>query len=158
MTDPRTLLEKYVATGKVLQLATVRPDGSPVACNLWFASRFSPDRLWFISRPAREHCANLRADPRVAGAILTGVPAELGKTPVCGVSFSGTAHELPTTGIEEQIAGYAGRWPNAANAIDPRRLASGEAHHRIYEIAVTGWVLFDEEHFDGQPRQEVPAA
>ncbi len=108
MAETRDLLEEYIATGKAMQLATLRGDGAPVVCNLWYASAFRPDRLYFISRPAREHCVNLRTDPRVAGAILAIELAEVGQA-VRRVSFTGAARELPTTGIEEQIRVYAGR-------------------------------------------------
>jgi hypothetical protein len=142
---------------KELQLATLRGDGGPVVCNLWYAHRFTPDRLWFISRPGREHCANLRADARVAGAILAIELDEVGQA-VSGVSFTGHAAELPTTRIDEQIAAYAGRWPRAAAAIDAQRMAAGQTHHRMYEITVDGWMLYDEENFHGQPRQPVAAS
>jgi hypothetical protein len=75
------------------QQATLRGNGAPIVCNLWYASAFRPDRLYFISRPAREHCVNI----------------------------------------------------------------AGETHHRVYQIEVTEWVLYDEEHFRGQPRQSVEA-
>ncbi|GAA1816705.1 hypothetical protein GCM10009682_42020 [Luedemannella flava] len=155
--NARTVLEEQVTTGKVMQLATLDDDGSPYVCNVWFASAFTPDRLWFISRPTRFHCANIRNDERVAGAILAIELDALGQ-PVQGVSFKGTARELPTTGINDQIHRYVTRWPKAGNAIDPARLASGEAHHRVYEIAVTDWVLYDEANFGRTPRQEVPRA
>ena len=156
MPEPRELLEAYVAKGKAMQLATLRADGAPIVCNLWYAYQFNPDRLWFISRPAREHCANLRADPRVAGAILAIELSDPGQ-PVRGVSFVGHAAQLPATGIDYQIGMYAGRWPTTSRAIDPQRLASGEAHHLVYEIVVEGWVLYDEENFRQQPRQPVEA-
>ncbi len=156
MAEPRKVLEDYVAAGKAMQLATLSPDGSPAVCNLWFAYQFSPDKLWFISRPAREHCDNLRRDPRVAGAILAIELTNPGQ-PVCGVSFSGHAAQLPVTGIDDQIAAYAGRWPSTSRAIEPQRLASGEAHHLVYEITVEEWVLYDEQNFREQPRQLVKA-
>jgi uncharacterized protein YhbP (UPF0306 family) len=157
MPEPRDLMEAYVASGKAMQLATLRPDGAPTVCNLWYAYQFHPDRLWFISRPAREHCANLRADPRVAGAILAIELSNPGQ-PVRGVSFTGQAAQLPSTGIDHQIAAYAGRWPTTSNAIDPQRLASGDAHHLVYEITVESWVLYDEQNFRRQPRQPVVAS
>ena len=157
MAEPRDLLEEYVAQGKAMQLATLDGDGSPVVCNLWYAYGLRPDRLWFISRPARAHCANVRRDARVGGAILAIELDAVGQA-VRGVSFTGTARELPTTGIDEQIRAYAGRWPSAAPAIDPARLAAGETHHRVYQIDVHDWVLYDEEHFRSQPRQPVPAS
>jgi uncharacterized protein YhbP (UPF0306 family) len=154
MPEPRDLLEEYVATGKVLQLATLGPGGAPVVCNLWYAYRFRPDSLWFISRPAREHCANIRRDPRVAGAVLA-IELDNPGQPVRGVSFTGSAVQLPTTGIDQQIAAYAGRWPSTSRAIDAHRLASGEAHHLVYEITVEEWVLYDEHNFREQPRQPI---
>ena len=156
MADARSLLEAYVRDGKVMQLATVGAGGSPAVCNLWFASAFDPDRLYFISRPTREHCANLRDRCAVAGSILAIELTGLGQA-VRGVTFTGTGTELPTEGVADQIGAYVGRWPSAARAIDPGRLAAGETHHRIYQIAVTGWVLYDEENFRSDPRRSVAA-
>jgi uncharacterized protein YhbP (UPF0306 family) len=152
--DLREMLADYVRAGKVMQLSTLDGDGAPYVSNLWFASAFDPDRLYFISRPNRAHCANIRLRDRVAGAILAIELHDLGQA-VRGVTFTGTAEELPTLGIDDQIGVYVRRWPSAARAIDPHRLASGEAHHRLYEIRVTGWVLYDEENFRTDPRQPV---
>jgi uncharacterized protein YhbP (UPF0306 family) len=156
MADCRDLLEEYVAAGKAMQLATLHNDGAPEVCNLWFASAFAPDRLWFISRPARQHCVNIRADARVAGAILAIELDGVGQA-VRGVSFTGLAQELAVTGVHQQIQRYATRWPSAARAIDPERMATGQTHHRLYQVEVSGWVLYDEEHFRSQPRQVVAA-
>ncbi|WP_018350197.1 pyridoxamine 5'-phosphate oxidase family protein [Longispora albida] len=155
MGDARQILEDYVSGAKVMQLATVTEDGSPVVCNVWFASTLSPDKLYFISRPAREHSANIRRDGRVAGSILDIELDELGQE-VRGVTYTGTARELPATGVDTEIGVFAGRWPRAARAIDAARMAAGTNHHRIYEVTVTGWILFDEENFADQPRQPVP--
>lgn len=144
MIDTRRILEDYVAEAKVMQLATIDESGAPQVCNLWFASAMNPDRLWFISKPDRYHCAAIRRDVRVAGSILNTTLDELGGTPVRGVTFTGRGRQLPTTGVDEQIGAYLARWPKGINAIEPGRLARGEVHHRIYEIRVDGWVLFDE--------------
>jgi uncharacterized protein YhbP (UPF0306 family) len=154
--DLREMLADYVRAGKVMQLSTLDGEGAPYVSNLWFASTFSPDRLYFISRPARAHCENIRQRRRVAGAILAIELRDLGQA-VRGVTFTGVAAELPTHGIDDQIAVYVGRWPSAARAMDPGRLAAGEAHHRLYEIQVSGWVLYDEENFRTDPRQPVAA-
>jgi uncharacterized protein YhbP (UPF0306 family) len=152
----RELLEAYVRTGKVMQLSTLDEQGAPYVNNLWFASAFRPDRLYFISRPNRVHCENVRARSRVAGAILAIELEGLGQA-VRGVTFTGTAAELPTTGIDAQIGVYVGRWPEAAKAIDPARLAAGETHHRLYEVTVASWILYDEANFRADPRQSVDA-
>jgi uncharacterized protein YhbP (UPF0306 family) len=151
----RELLVSEVRAGKAMQLATLGPDGAPVVCNLWFASSFEPDRLFFISRPSRAHCENVRRDPRVAGAVLAIQLEDPGSTAARGVQFSGRAVELPTTGIGEQISIYTARWPATAKAIDPGRMERGETHHRVYQIDVTDWVLYDEANFGKDPRQPV---
>ena len=156
MADLRELLMEYVSAGKAMQLATLDDDGTPYMSHLWFAGRFDPDRLYFISRPARNHCRYIRERSRVAGAVLAIELDNLGQA-VRGVTFRGTATELPTAGIEAAIETYVTRWPTAADAIDPARLAAGEAHHRVYEIAVDQWLLYDEENFRTDPRQPVEA-
>jgi hypothetical protein len=70
---------------------------------------------------------------------------------------TGKVMQLSTVGVDEQIARYVGRWPSAAAAIDPARLAAGETHHRLYEISVASWILYDEENFRADPRQPVEA-
>jgi uncharacterized protein YhbP (UPF0306 family) len=156
MADPRELLTAYVATGKVMQLSTLDDDGGPYVSNLWFASTFHPDRLSFISRPHRQHCRNIRLRQRVAGAILA-IELDDPSQPVRGATFTGLATELPIHDIDPQIGVYVRRWPSAASAIDPVRMAAGQAHHRLYEIRVEGWVLYDEINFRGAPRQLVDA-
>jgi uncharacterized protein YhbP (UPF0306 family) len=150
------MLKKYVRDGKVMQLSTLDESGAPYVSNLWFASSFEPDRLLFISRPARAHCENIRARGRVAGAIVAIELAGLGQA-VRGVTFTGTAVELPVDGVDAHFATYVGRWPSAAQAIDPQRLAAGQTHHRIYEVRVASWVLYDEENFRADPRQAIEA-
>ncbi|MBG0818378.1 pyridoxamine 5'-phosphate oxidase family protein [Planomonospora sp. ID82291] len=155
MTTPRALLEDYVTGGTLMQLATLGADGAPLACSLWYHPHFAPDMLRWISRHDRAHSRNLAADSRVAGAIVAIDLDGLGQT-VRGVSFTGRARELPAVGIEEQISAFIARWPAAAGALDPARLAARQSPTRLYEVTITGWVLFDEENFPDQPRQEIP--
>lgn len=154
MSKARALLEEYVTTGKLMQLTTLNADGSPVVCNLWYDPHFTPDLLRWISRHDRQHSRNLATDPRIAGAIIAIPLTGLGQT-VRGVSFTGHARELPTQGIDRQIDQFLTRWPAAATALDPALLANGQSPIRLYEATITGWVLFDEEHFPHQPRQEI---
>ncbi len=72
------------------------------------------------------------------------------------MTFTGHALELPVSGIDAQIEVYVNRWPEAAKAIDPVRMANGETHHRLYEINVHSWILYDEVNFRADPRQPVP--
>ncbi|WP_326637715.1 pyridoxamine 5'-phosphate oxidase family protein [Streptosporangium sp. NBC_01755] len=156
MTEARTLLEKYVTAGKLMQIATLGADGAPLACSVWYDPHFAPDLLRWISRHDRAHSVNIGCDPRVAGAIVA-IPLDgLGQT-ARGVSFIGRAQELPVTGIDQQVARFVARWPAAADALDLTKLAAGQTPTRLYEVAVTEWVLFDEENFPWEPRQTVAA-
>lgn len=153
----RTLLVDYVRSGKLMQLATLDHSGAPALCHVWYRPAFEPDRLWFISRHDRAHSANLRSNPTVAGGIVA-IPLDgLGQT-VRGVTYTGSATELPTTGIDAEIAGFIERWPNAAGPIAPDTLARNETPTRLYQINVQSWVLFDEQHFPADPRRTIPAA
>ena len=67
---PREFLKEYVESGKLMQLATLRSDGSPELCNVWYDPHFGPDLLRFISRHDRNHSVNICTDGRVAGSII----------------------------------------------------------------------------------------
>jgi Pyridoxamine 5'-phosphate oxidase len=155
MATERELLEEYVATGMLMQVATLTSHGTPVVCNVWYDYSFAPDVLRFISRPQRHHSDNIRRRPPVAGSIVAIALEGLGQV-ARAVTFSGNAHELPTVGFEAEASAFVARWPRAADAIDPVRLARDEATSRLYEIEVVEWVLFDEANFPDRPRRSMP--
>jgi hypothetical protein len=154
MPTPREFLKEYVEGGKLMQLATLRSDGSPELCNIWYDPHFSPDLLRFISRYDRNHSVNIRADRRVAGSIIAIHLEALGQK-VRGVTFTGAGRELPSVGIGDAIDSFVSRWPASAVAIDTERLVNGDRPIRMYEIAIDEWVLFDEVNFPEQPRQRI---
>jgi len=156
VTGARALLRAYVEAGKLTQVATLGPDGSPSLCNVWYDAHFMPDVLRFISRHDRHHCQNIRRDPRVGGSIIAIDLDGLGQV-ARGVTYTGQARELPRSGIAHQLGAFLARWPAAAGAIDADRLSRGETPTRLYEIAVSEWVLFDEGNFPDQPRQVIEA-
>lgn len=156
MPTARELLEQYVKTGKLMQLATLRANGSPAMCNVWYDARFAPDVLRFISRYDRNHSADIRNDARVAGSIVAIHLEALGQQ-IRGVTFTGTARELNTAGVDSEIQAFVKRWPASIDVIEPGKLARGETPTRLYEVAVDEWVLFDEANFPEQPRQVIRA-
>ncbi len=157
MPSARELLEQYVTNGKLMQVATLRPDGSPEVCNVWYDPHFSPDLLRFISRHDRNHSVNIRNNGRAAGSIIAIHLEALGQV-ARGVTFIGTARELPLVGVESAIGSFVARWPFAIDAIDADRLVRGDTPTRIYEVAVHEWILFDEANFPEQPRQVIEPA
>jgi uncharacterized protein YhbP (UPF0306 family) len=116
--------------GKLMQLATLRADGSPMVCNVWYDAHFAPDTLRFISRHDRIHSINIKNDERVAGGIVATPLEALGQV-ARGVTFTGTARELPTTGVDYAIEAFVARWPASADAIDPGRMAQAESPVRM---------------------------
>jgi hypothetical protein len=152
----RKLVEEYVSSGKLMQVATLAADGQPEVCNVWYDPHFRPDLLRFISRHTRNHSENIRARPGVAGSIVAIPLVGLGQT-ARAVTFRGQATELLTIGVDTEARSFIGRWPAAESAIDPDALARNETTSRLYEIRVTEWILFDEENFPEQPRRVVGA-
>jgi uncharacterized protein YhbP (UPF0306 family) len=140
-----------VRAGKLMQVATLDASGQPHLCHAWYSASFDPDRLLFISKDSRRHSLNIRADSRVGGAIIADVPSGLGAT-VRGVSFTGVATELPATDAEERARAFLTRWPQAEPHLTSQNPSDGPVS-RLYEIAVSEWVLFDEEAYPDQPRR-----
>lgn len=156
MTVLRRHLKRYVSSGKLMQLATLREGGSPMVCNVWYDAHFAPDLLRFISRRDRHHSVNIREDARVAGAIVVNHPGALGQ-PVIGVTFTGTARELATVGVESEVSAFAERWPAARGALEAEKMGNWSPATWIYEVAVEEWVVFDEVNYADQPRQVIRA-
>ncbi|MGW4465567.1 pyridoxamine 5'-phosphate oxidase family protein [Micromonospora sp. NPDC004704] len=167
MPGDRELLEEYVRAGQLMQLATVRADGSPMVGNLWYDPHFAPDLLRFVARHDRWHGADGhragghgpdgQGDGRVGGSIVA-VPPDVRNGTVRGVAFTGVVRTLPPVGVEAAARSFLDRWPGAEVAIDPGRLSRHETPSRLYEIAVTEWVLFDERRFPDESRHVLAAA
>jgi uncharacterized protein YhbP (UPF0306 family) len=151
--NQRALLERYIQSGKLMQVSSLAADGSPALCHVWYSYTFHPDRLFFISRKDRVHSTNIRNDPRVAGGIVAIPLTGLGQT-VRGVTFKGLASQLGPDSKAE-IGGFVERWPNANSAISVERQVAGETMSRLYQISITEWLLFDEENFPSAPRRLV---
>ena len=151
---PREFLKEYVESGKLMQLATLRSDGSPELCNVWYDPHFGPDLLRFISRHDRNHSVNICTDGRVAGSIIAIHLEALGQK-VRGVTFTGAGRELPLVGIGDAIDSFVSRWPASTVVIDAERLTNGDIPTRMYEVIIDEWVLFDEVNFPEQPRQTI---
>ncbi|OAA25397.1 Pyridoxamine 5'-phosphate oxidase [Frankia sp. EI5c] len=149
-----SLTRNYVRDGKVMQIATLAESGEPVVCNLWYASSFEPDRLLFISRPDRVHCRNIRTDKRVAGAVLTIELDGLGQE-VQGVSFAGTARQVPEASAGDLLPIYHQRWPQGSALANVELMRADPDAHRLYEVRVHRWILFDEVNHPDDPRRVI---
>jgi len=83
-----TSIQKFLAAKEIAVLATVQPDGSPLAMAMWFLH--DPSSLTMISVDGLQKVHNLRRDPRVC------VVAEAGEGggEIRGVSVRGRAEFL----------------------------------------------------------------
>ena len=151
--DVRTLVAAYLTDGKLMQFATA-VDNQPWVAHLWYAMDEGL-RLYFISRNDRRHCRELRAQNRVAGAIVAIELAGLGQK-VRGLAFQGTADELSDGALEEGYSHYARRWPLVTQQVSLDDMQRGVSPVRVYRFDPTLYVLFDELNFPTQPRQELP--
>jgi PPOX class probable F420-dependent enzyme len=86
LADPR--VQRFLDTKEVVVLATVQPDGAPLAMAMWFLH--DPTALTMISQNGLQKVRNLRRDPRVS------VVAEAGGAgaTICGVAVQGRAQFL----------------------------------------------------------------
>ena len=129
-------VQAFLAGRQVVVLATVQPDGAPLAMPMWFLH--DPASLTMITVANTQKVRNLRRDPRVC------VVAEGGETgAVQGVSVHGLAEFLPesadrralTERLVEKYAPYLERrWKG--RSMPPDRLM-----FRIVPSRVGSWGL-----------------
>jgi len=82
-------VQAFLATREVVLLATVQPDGSPLAMPMWFVHE--ADALTMISVADTKKVANLRRDGRVCVVAETGTRG----AEIRGVSLRGRVEFLP---------------------------------------------------------------
>jgi uncharacterized protein YhbP (UPF0306 family) len=76
----------FIAAQNTLTLATTNADGSPHACDLFYA--YADDAFYFLSDPKTRHVQNLAREPRVSATIHG--PSR-GWQDIRGVQIDGTA-------------------------------------------------------------------
>ena len=84
--DPK--IQRFLDTKEMVVLATIQPDGAPLATAMWFLH--DPAALTMISVANLQKVRNLRRDPRVSVVAEAGG----GGKPVCGVAVEGRAEFL----------------------------------------------------------------
>ena len=90
-------LQRFLATKDVVVLATLQPDGSPLAMPVWFLHR--PDGLIMISEADTQKVRNVRRDPRVCVVADGGTLAD-----IQGVIVQGRVEFLPESPERREFA------------------------------------------------------
>lgn len=134
LADPR--VQAYLGTKEVVLLATVNPDGSPLAMPMWFLHDAAA--LTMISAAGLAKVKNLRRDPRVAVVAESGTRAD-----IRGVAVHGRAEFLDDgperrTLAERFLAKYE---PNLERLWQGRAMPSNRVMFRITPRAVRSWGL-----------------
>jgi len=81
-------IQRFLDTKEIVVLATVQPDGAPLAMAMWFLH--DPAALTMISVAGLQKVHNLRRDPRVSVVAEAGGGGE----PIRGVALQGRAEFL----------------------------------------------------------------
>ena len=81
-------VQRFLDTKEVVVLATVQPDGAPLAMAMWFLH--DPGALTMISQSGLQKVRNLRRDPRVSVVAEAGG----GGVPIRGIALQGHAEFL----------------------------------------------------------------
>jgi uncharacterized protein YhbP (UPF0306 family) len=148
MNNIRSLIETYLATTRMMQVATSVND-EPWNYTLYFA--YGDDlSLYWISKPNARHSKNIAENPKVAGVIVYDQqpPQDF----VRGLSFEGEAVVL--SGEEEEVAcmKYIQQLNREKTLLEDIR--SGRNLHKLYKVKPHKFVLFDTKNFSKVPYQE----
>lgn len=144
----KNLVKKYLSRGRMMQVATVSSN-QPWCCTVYFV----PDQdfnVYWISKPQTRHSLEIKQYSTVAAAIpVKYVPGK----PVVGLQIEGDAEEMnDQTAITKPITLYAKRYQTGAKWLED--FLAGKSKHKLYKITPRCFVLFDEETYPNDPRQE----
>jgi len=117
---------EFVSRQNTLTLATTNADGSPHACDLFFAHEGST--FYFLSDPKTRHVQNFLRDARVSATIHG---ASQGWQDIRGAQISGQVSRVEQT-IERTrgFALYIGKFPFVASWLASVE-ALGQAHEKL---------------------------
>jgi PPOX class probable F420-dependent enzyme len=134
LADPK--VQAYLGPKDVVLLATVNPDGSPLAMPMWFL----PDdtSLVMISVDGLAKVRNLRRDPRVAVVAESG-----GRGDIRGVAVRGRAQFVTDPGEQRALADrlLAKYDPHLAKLWNGRQMPPNRVMFRIVPGHVRPWGL-----------------
>ncbi len=142
------LVKKYLSQSQVMQLATASGD-QPWVCNVHFVPG-EKHTLYWMSKPNRRHSQEINKNSKAAAAIAVKSPEH----PVIGLQIEGEGQEV--TDPEEIKAAmklFSDRYKVSQEFYES--IINGTASDRLYKIVPKVIVLFDEENFPDNPRQEL---
>lgn len=147
MHDVRSLIKKYVASGSLMQLATVR-DGKPWVCSVYYVVD-SKLNLYWLSYPTRRHSEDIVHNANVA--VTIAVKQDM---PVVGVQAEGCATPVKNIALVAKIMPlYIKKYGVGKNFV--KNFSLGTNRHALYCFEPSRFVLFDEATFGHDNSQEL---
>jgi uncharacterized protein YhbP (UPF0306 family) len=143
--DLKTLANKYLSEGRIMQLATSR-DNKPWACNLHMATDDKANVYW-ISKPTRRHSEDIASNPNVAMTIAIKTDK-----PLIGIQIEGTAAVVADS---DTIRVAMGDWMRRHGGSEKfiESIVDGSNEHKLYQMTPQAVQLFDEVNFPDSPMQ-----
>ncbi len=129
-------VQAYLATKEVAILATVNPDGSPLAMPMWFLH--DPASLTMLSVDGLAKVRNLRRDPRVCGVAESGTRGD-----IRGVAVRGRVEFLNDSPARRALVDrfHAKYDPNLAKLWNGHAMPPNRVMFRIVPAHVRAWGL-----------------
>jgi PPOX class probable F420-dependent enzyme len=129
-------IQRFLATKEVAVLATVQPDGAPLAMAMWFLH--DPAALTMISVDGLQKVRNLRRDPRVCVVADAGG----GGSDIRGVTVNGRAVFLED-GVERRalVEAFHAKYPRLSALWGGRVMPPNRVMFRIVPERVKSWGL-----------------
>lgn len=141
------LIRKYLQIIEMMQVATLSGD-QPWICTLYFVAD-EKQNLYWISSPNRRHSKEIANHSKVAVA----VPVKFSGHPVVGLQIEGEASEVDD---KDEIARAMRLYTDKFNTGEDfyNDFLAGKDSHKLYGVKSSTIVLFDEENFPDNSRQE----
>lgn len=147
----RPLVENYLQSARLMQLATVR-DGQPWVCTVYFVADEDMNLYW-LSWPERRHSREVAQHDKAAAAVVVQDGGD--RKPVVGIQVEGTVAEVTDEEAVKRISEtYAQKYGQGKRFY--KNFKTGTNRHHMYKLMPQKLVLFDEQNFSAEnARQEL---
>jgi len=131
------VIQQFLASRYIAVLATLQPDGAPLATPMWFLH--DPSTVTMLSVESTQKVRNLRRDPRVSMTVETSGPSGSGGR---GVIIQGRAEFLADSPERRALAErFHARYPELEKFWGGRAMPSNRVMFRITPAQVVRWGL-----------------
>lgn len=145
--DVELLIRKYLKQKETAQLATLKGD-QPWISTIYYVADDDCNIYW-TSQAHRRHSQEIHDHSKAAIAIAVQFPGH----PVIGLQIEGDAELLEEPNeLAEPMKLYIKKFGDSQKFYE--EVLAGKSSHKLYRLKPRLIVLFDEEHFPENSRQE----